>query len=513
MQCKRCGYRLWNLRSRQCPECGDSFHIRDFEFVPGVVAYCCPHCDQPYYGMDARGHLVPSAFTCVKCNNAVDMESMVLRPAEGIDETQTEVGEIPWLKRRENGWWRSFFRTIRMAMIEPSTVMRRAIPADEGRAYWNFSAWSLTLTCSGAFIPLMIFQGIMIYFLAASAPGRAGGVSGSIIAGILIGGLVGLAIVVLILLLGVLLWGLVTQMILRMTHREVAPIQRTYRALCYSSGAMTSSIVPCVGIYFGWIWWVVSAILMIKQTHRTTGARATLAVLSPPLMSLMTVGGLYAYFVYTVMSGMGPAMMAPAGPGPFGIATYAHSETQSLVIACLDYAALNGALPKHPVELIQDDLVVESAFVSSETLTTIDQIRWNRLRLSDLMDLALEVKAKKIEAFVASLPQGAYAHRAGDFIFTCPGADPTTLSPDVWLVIFSPMPMPGQAANPFQRTIYVGCADGSVVAIPTGSFQNSLQGQQAVRKRNNLPPLPKLTSITHANPAVSTGADKDDWPD
>ncbi len=464
--------------------------------------------------MDAKGHLIPSAFTCVKCNNAVDMESMVLRPAEGIDETQTEVGEIPWLKRRENGWWRSFFRTIRMALVQPTTVMRRAIPADEGREYWNFAAWSLFLTSLGVIVPFVVVQAIFFTIAIRSATPASGATSvAPAVFAITIGSLIAVVIAVLISLVVILLWGLATQLVLRLTNSEVAPIHRTYRALCYSSGACVSSMVPCLGWYCGWIWWLVSAIMMVRQTHRTSGGKATLAVLSGPLLSLMTVGGLYAYLVYTVMSGIGPAMIAPAGPAPFGVATYAQSETQTLVVASLNHALMNGALPKHPLELVQDGQVAEPEFVSSETLTTPDQIRWNQLKLSDLMGFADEVKAKKIQAFVASLPQGAFAHRAGDFIFTCPGVDPARLSPDVWLVIFSPMPIPGQAVSPFQMSTYVGRADGTVVAIPTTSFQKSLQDQQAVRKKNNLPPLPNLTSITHASPAVSRDSNADDSPD
>ena len=68
MRCKTCDYQLWNLRSRQCPECGTAFRVSDYDFVPNSVQFCCPHCNQIYYGTSARGQLVPPAFTCVSCN-------------------------------------------------------------------------------------------------------------------------------------------------------------------------------------------------------------------------------------------------------------------------------------------------------------------------------------------------------------------------------------------------------------------------------------------------------------
>ena len=71
MRCKQCDYRLWNLTARRCPECGTPFLPSEFEFVPNSVQFCCPHCGQAYYGTDAKGHLVPPAFTCGRCGAAI----------------------------------------------------------------------------------------------------------------------------------------------------------------------------------------------------------------------------------------------------------------------------------------------------------------------------------------------------------------------------------------------------------------------------------------------------------
>lgn len=450
--------------------------------------------------MGANGHLIPTAFNCVQCNNAIDMESMVLRPAMGVDEAQTVVGLIPWLERKEIGWWRGLYRTIRMSLFRPSALMKGAVGIEERRDSWDFAAWSLLITvlvCTGS---LFVFPSVAMF---AFSPGGTPGAAELIY---MFAGFCFFSIVLVLLgLLCILVWGLCTQFILRLSMNEVQPISRTYRALCYSAGANVASIVPCLGWYVGWIWWVVSAVLMVRETHRTTSGRAAFAVITPPAIVAFAGIALYAIAIATVISRAGSFAITTSGPAGFGVPSFAKGETQVLLRASLDYSDERGALPKHPVELLKDHRVDATAFVSSETMTSAIQIRWPGLRLMDLEDMADAARDRKIQSFVDKLPPSAYAHRAGDFVFTCPGVDPATLSPDVWLVIFSPQPGPGQPTQTWSGMTYVGRADGSVVSMPTVSFQNSLQGQQTVRKKNGLPPLPKLSSITHAQPAVASG--------
>ncbi len=113
MRCLQCDYTLWNLTARNCPECGASFAPSDYDFVVNSVRFCCPHCDQSYYGTGEKGHLHPNEFDCVGCGQHVHMDEMVLRPAEGLEEEQTQVDRMPWLERREHGPIRSWFSMIR----------------------------------------------------------------------------------------------------------------------------------------------------------------------------------------------------------------------------------------------------------------------------------------------------------------------------------------------------------------------------------------------------------------
>ncbi|MCH7792622.1 MAG: zinc-binding dehydrogenase [Planctomycetes bacterium] len=88
MHCKHCDYALWNLRDRICPECGNAFLPSEYEFVPNSIRFCCTECGQDYYGVDDKGHLVPTEFDCVRCGSPQRMDDMLVLPTEGVTEEQ-----------------------------------------------------------------------------------------------------------------------------------------------------------------------------------------------------------------------------------------------------------------------------------------------------------------------------------------------------------------------------------------------------------------------------------------
>lgn len=382
-----------------------------------------------------------------------------------------------------------------MTLFQPAVLIGASTTAADRDDPWRFAAIALLISTMFG-VGLLVGLEMVGIFLFMPRGGIALGRVIEIL-GILIGTL---AVCVLLGLFVILIWGLGTQFMLRLTGKGHQPLRQTYRALCYSSGAHVSSIAPCLGWYFGWIWWLVSAVLMVRATHRISAGRAAFSVLTLPVLTFIGAAGAYGFFIYTVFSAAGgPFAFTTTGPA-FGT-TPGVGETRIVLNAYLGYAKDNGVLPKHPVELLLDDRLSTADFASSESMTNVYQINWPSLRLSKFNGLSENAREKKIKAFVSKLPSKAFAHRAGDYVFTCPGVDPTTLSPDVWLVIYSPMPGSGPV-SPWASNVYVGRADGTVRVIPQATFWNSLQGQMAVRKKNNLPPLPNLMSITHARPAV-----------
>ena len=54
MRCKGCGYSLWNVPGRTCPECGRGFAPSEFEFRPNTVEFCCAGCGTELFASDTK---------------------------------------------------------------------------------------------------------------------------------------------------------------------------------------------------------------------------------------------------------------------------------------------------------------------------------------------------------------------------------------------------------------------------------------------------------------------------
>ena len=137
MRCKTCDYPLWNLKTRQCPECGAAFKPSDYQFTMFAVKFCCPHCDQAYYGNGPHGYLRPSEFTCIKCAIFINMDSTVLRPSEGTDESHTRGNRAQWIEPSKGRQIRCFSSTIGESMLRPDRLIE-GIPPESSmrRAAW-----------------------------------------------------------------------------------------------------------------------------------------------------------------------------------------------------------------------------------------------------------------------------------------------------------------------------------------------------------------------------------------
>ncbi|MFH1419469.1 MAG: Yip1 family protein, partial [Planctomycetota bacterium] len=298
MRCRTCNYRLWNLESRRCPECGSPFLPSDFDFAPGSVQFCCPHCKQAYYATDPEGHLVPRDFDCVQCGNHIAMDEMILLPTEGLEEEQTDAPYHPWLDRRKVGRFKGWLSTIWLAMTGPGRLVQLA-PKERstGQAWW-FALITNMLAMLAGFGPFLL-----IPFVFSMGGGPQIGFWR------VVGALPKFGLVAVILvcagLLVIVVWGLLSHGLLRLTGPTSGPLSRTYEAICYSSGANIATGVPCLGYYFGWIWWCISAVFTLRATHKVSGGRAALAALLPPGLLVASVFALYAYFLFNVISSTG----------------------------------------------------------------------------------------------------------------------------------------------------------------------------------------------------------------
>ena len=502
MRCKSCGYSLWNIKARQCPECGTQFRPSEHEFAPGKIQFRCPHCDQKYFGTSDRGHLEPSHFECSNCGKRIHMDGMIVAPAEGITEQQTAVDRMPWLERGEGRVFKAWFAMIKWAMIEPHRVIR-ATPADTsiGRA-WLFGLCTAVIFLTfGAYIPLLVY-GAAVSF----GPGQSGfgglwfsiGGIGTIVFGSLAVGLY------------LLTWAGIAHGILRITGKTAHTFRRTCHAICYSAPAGVVLAVPCCNILFGLVWWIASAAIMVKETHNVHGARAALAVFVWPFISVymwQVVSGLQGILLLTVLmpfalGGGGGGIFAPVGGG-----SALSAETFAVTQAVGWYGPQNnGQWPTHAIELTLSPSmgigVWGASFCHQGTNTTPADIPVGDGTFKDFTSSSRSTQFGLVKDAMESIPPGIVAHRFGDFVFTYHGATLNTWDAQLWTVVMIPDPDVNgtPAAN---DPIYIGTAGYTVSQITFGQLPAQINQQNQHRATLSLPPLPDLTTVTHDKPAVA----------
>ena len=428
------------------------------------------------------------------------MDDSVLRPAAGVQEEQTRVNHAPWLERKERGFLRAFFSTIGMSLVNQGKLIR-GLPATPaiGSAWW----FAIIVTVAVFGLVIIPFTALVAFPILVSG-GGAGGMSRGIstfswFALSMIGISLGLLLV----------WALVTHGLLAITGPKKGGLGRTMEAFGYSAGANVLTALPCVGIYFGWIWWVISATLLVKEAQGVSGGRAALVTLPFPLAC---VGGVVMLFVWAIAS----MPVVTTTPGTFGVTTTPPGqnaanpqvyEASAVTEALLAFRFQSGALPSHALELVADQDLVASDFVSMDSNTGTADIPVGRSTLAMFERLPVIERQKAVAAATASLPNGVVAHRLGDFVFTYHGL-PDEAAGDLWVVVMAVDP----ATNPQgpMQDIVVGQNDGTMLEIHGEQVTTMLSIQNQRRAEVGLPPLPDPRTITHQKPAVSETSTESD---
>lgn len=478
MRCKTCDYPLWNLPARQCPECGTAFRPSEFEFVANSVQFLCPDCGQAYYGTGEHGHLEPSTFDCVSCGHNVVMDNMVLLPTAGVEEKQTKIDHMPWLQRHEAGRVKSWLRTVGLAMAAPHRLIANT-PDDSpsGQAWWFMIVTML--------IGLLFAAGPMVIYVISL--------------GFIMGG-AGLGFTSIPILIGVIVvpgiifaWGLISQVLLSATGGGALGIGRTYEAICYSASVQLVACVPCLGFYilpFAWIWWIISATIMMKVGQRISVGRAIGTVAVPALLALAALIASLVVAVVGFTNRMGN-MTTTMGPQSISVALQSQSNMQGY--------------PVHVSELLLDWSLFHSNLIAVNSMTVAINVPISDATLADFDGTGNPtVLQTEVQDVIDAMPENVIAYRLADYVFTYPGIDPATMPvAQLWTFVQSLDPDQNTGVNTTQ--IAVGLADGTTQWLDSATFSTSLTQQNTVRASVGLPPLPDPSTVTHDVPAVDGG--------
>lgn len=513
MNCRACQYPLWRIRDRRCPECGTPFSPADFDFVRFAVRFRCPHCGQEYYGDGERGRLVPEEFDCVGCGRRVSMAEMVVEPAAGVEEKQTRTRAVPWLERDQLGLGRAFVRTIGMAMFMPGELaacLPRAVdeerhagePASMFGPALRFMLLTQAVVWAVAAVPLWTVLGFSV---AARASGRGGslGPEAGVLLVVYAAGLFGT-------LAAGFVFALIGHLLLRITGRRAGQggLRRTLTAMAYSSGANALTAVPCFGVYFGWVWWVGSATVMLAYIHPVRPWRAAVAAIGPLASLIALAVGVQAWSVYLLMSRGGAAAAAASAGAASAPAVASAPAPRATAVgsAMLKYAAAHGDWPGHVAELLADGTLPVGNLTGpgdGASATTAADVRLGGLTGAEFALASPERRAGAARAAAASVAPSSAAYRVGDFVVCVHAGQPVVTSPDLWLLIASPDPdVPG---NTPPSEYLVTKSDGGTVRIAAAEFDGWFAVQNIARLGYGLPPLPHPRDVHQPRPPAESG--------
>ena len=317
MQCKNCGYPLWNLSVRRCPECGTGFRLEDFDFAPGSVRFCCPHCGEAVAAAADGGEGAGGEYVCAGCHARFGSDEVMVRPSDSAGELFLQEESAAWVRGRGGrgvaGWWTMAWG----GMTGPRKLIRRVPALSSAGAAGSFAMWTI-IACLGLghVLSVLADMAVLGWFGATGSRGMYSGLW-SMVMPMTAGALGHLAVEWVALALFLAVWGPVTQLMLRVTGGCAFSVRRTYHGLCYSAGPLLLLAVPMPQVVFGlmgqaswwwWFagarlavvfaWWLWCAMVMVAEGQRVHGGRAAVAVLTWPAVLLAGAVGVAAYVAW-----------------------------------------------------------------------------------------------------------------------------------------------------------------------------------------------------------------------
>lgn len=230
----------------------------------------------------------------------------------GLDEP------IPWERRKELGFWRSFVDTTKLATTQPTRFFRT--PAIEkgpaGSIFYGLAAHALGQLVLMVSMGLLMAAGGVVAGIATEEPALAGilGVYGCMFTGFSPFFVAQGAVQSL---MAVIIGAGASHGTLLLMKRAKGKFEVTLRAVSYAYAPYVWMWIPACGGMIAWVWMLVVEFKAIRETHQAGSDGAAAAVLGYRLIFLLLIIGLYlavGALMFLYMPGPRPGE-APFDPG------------------------------------------------------------------------------------------------------------------------------------------------------------------------------------------------------
>lgn len=482
MRCRTCDYALWNIAKRECPECGTPFRPGEFRFRVGAVRFRCPHCRAAYYGTSEEGHLQPATFDCAGCGAAISEDEMVLEPAEGVAEEETGLPPNPWLDRARLGLPRAWFRSVLGVLGAPATFIR-AVPA---RAPLGDAILFAAVTSLAGVAMVLVIAAVVIPVVLAFTTLPAASWWMLVVQFALI------VVNVLWVLLGTLAAGFCAHGILILLRGAHGGLDRSLQAILYALGGVSAlNLVPCpCSATVMPVWWCVAMTIMLREVHRTSGAKAAIA----------SILGAIVYFAVTIVLAATPGMLGIGSGAPiqFGGTTTAVAAAETPTAPLFADPA---TAPRMPLDLVVAGTLSPDAFIQLVASGEEERFRLGALD-ADALRLARPIDiGREADVLAARLPPGDAPFRLGRAIFYYRAA---TGAPSDWLVVVEPSRRPDGTLRGRYRLI----RGSGEERVTISSFEAMFATENRRLVALGRPPLPPPADLTD----LLLGSDADPLP-
>lgn len=496
MQCRRCGFPLWNVRGQddappRCPECGARSRPSEYALPPGSVHYGCVHCDARYVGTSPTGHLVPPTFACTGCGAPCSMDEMVVTPAPGVDPAG--LGNA-WLDR--SGVTRGFVAGLRSILLAP-VRFAQSLPyqAAESEALRFLGIGAALATVSVALSQACWF-GAMIAVVSLTAPKGQTAPLTAILGWNGVGGMMVVLLPFGLVLgfLAILVESAVAHAIVRggsfatvpgarpRDDDDAVPLRHARQLYLYFFGASSALtcllVIPCVGSVLGAAWIILSFVvltLLLRTAYRSTTTRAVVAVIvgrviTGTAMAVLVAGTfIWAPQLLGLPRGLGARLLRPAPANP-------------LASRLMAQRTANGAWPATPIDVVIGDTSLAFDLLSmtqgGDPNQTIGRMGFAQVWSGDWPTIQAESTA-----LAARIPPGQ-AFRLGRAIFVYPLS---AGGPQDWLLMVEPQ----SAGAPW----IIETADRKIV-VPSATFAAELAAENQRRATSGLSPIPDPSTLT-----------------